>query len=65
MGVDKNEGDFHKSDDLKDRPGAWERFERAVDVVLKSGPKHRQAQSVKQKERPPSKGRVHKGRTRD
>ena len=24
-------------------PNAWERFEHAVDVVIKSGPKHRQA----------------------
>ena len=24
-------------------PNAWEQFEHAVDVVIKSGPKHRQA----------------------
>jgi hypothetical protein len=24
-------------------PNAWERFEHAVDVVIKSGPKHRQS----------------------
>lgn len=46
-------------------PDSWERFERAVDVVIKTGPKHRQAPVAKLKERPPSKGRVHKGRTRD
>jgi hypothetical protein len=43
---------------------AWQRFEHAVDVVIKSGPKHRQAPPAKPKERPTSKGRVHKGRTR-
>jgi hypothetical protein len=26
---------------------AWARFERAVDVVIKSGPKHRQRQATK------------------
>jgi hypothetical protein len=40
-------------------PDAWERFERAVEVVIKAKPKHRAA-----KERPASKGRVHKGRSR-
>lgn len=40
-------------------PDAWERFERAVDTVIKSGPIHRPA-----KERPASKGRVHKGKSR-
>ncbi len=51
--------------DLEIVPDAWERFEQAVDVVIKSGPKHRQGPIVKpNKERPPSKGRVHKGRSR-
>lgn len=27
--------------DLEIVPDAWERFERAVDVVIKSGPKHK------------------------
>jgi hypothetical protein len=45
-------------------PNARKRFEHAVDVVIKSGPKHRQAPPAKPKERPTSKGRVHKGRTR-
>jgi hypothetical protein len=44
--------------DIEVEPEAWERFERAVDVVIKSGPKHRPA-----KERPVSKGRVHKRTT--
>jgi hypothetical protein len=45
-------------------PTLGERFEHGVDVVIKSGPKHRQAPPAKPKERPTSKGRVHKGRTR-
>ena len=53
-------------------PNAWERFEHAVDVVIKSGRKHRESQAthknklsyiLKTKERPASKARVHKGRT--
>jgi len=43
---------------------AWQRFEHAGDVAIKSGLKHRQAPPAKPKERPTSKGRVHKGRTR-
>jgi hypothetical protein len=49
-----------------DRPEkeAWARFERAVDAAVKSGPKHKETpQSVNKKERPASKGRVHKGKT--
>jgi hypothetical protein len=42
---------------------AWSRFERAVDAAVKSGPMHKTA--TKPKERPASKGRVHKGETRD
>ncbi len=45
-------------------PDAWQRFERAVDVVIKSGPKHRQSPKDSRKERPPSKERVHKGKSR-
>ncbi len=41
------------------RPDAWERFERAVDAVIKSKPIHRPA-----KDRPASKGRVRKGKSR-
>jgi hypothetical protein len=53
-----------KAEDVKIEPDAWERFERAADVVIKSGPKHRQGPPIKPTERPPSKGRVHKGRTK-
>ena len=35
-------------------PEAWERFERAVDVVIKAKPKHRSAKSAgASKRRPP------------
>ena len=30
-----------KAEDIEIDPDAWERFEHAVDVVIKSGPKHR------------------------
>jgi hypothetical protein len=44
---------------------AWSRFERAVDAAVKSGPKHKPApEGVNKKERPASKGRVHKGKTK-
>lgn len=54
-----------KAQDDELLPDAWQRFERAVDVVIKSGPQHRQAWLTKLKERPASKGRVHKGKTRN
>jgi len=28
---------------IKSEPGAWERFEHAVDAAVKSGPKHKTA----------------------
>ncbi len=31
-----------KPDDIEERPDGWERFERAVDAAVKSGPKHRE-----------------------
>jgi len=48
-----------KQSEIELHPDAWARFERAVDTVIKSGPMHRPA-----KERPASKGRVHKGKSR-
>jgi hypothetical protein len=45
-------------------PDAWERFERAVHVMAKAGPQHRQRPHDERKERPASKGRVHKGKSR-
>jgi len=50
------------SQEIEHYPDAWERFERAVDAAVKSGPVHRI--TSKAKERPASKGRVHKGKTR-
>jgi hypothetical protein len=50
------------ANDAEILPDAWERFERAVDVVIKSGPKHRQRTQDERKERLASKGRVHKGK---
>lgn len=43
-------------------PDGWQRFERAVDAAVKSGPKHRVA--PKPKTRPASKGRMCKGKSR-
>jgi hypothetical protein len=53
-----------KAEDIEIAPDAWERFEHAVDVVIKSGPKHRERATDERKERPASKGRVHKGKSR-
>ena len=30
-----------KPEEVETEPGAWERFEHAVDAAVKSGPKHR------------------------
>ena len=48
-------------DDIELHPDAWQRFEKAFDTVMKAKPKPR---SSKPKERPASKGRVHKGEPR-
>jgi hypothetical protein len=48
-------------DEIELRPDGWERFEKAIDVAVKAGPKHRTA--PKAKERPPSEGRVRKGKS--
>jgi hypothetical protein len=50
-----------KPDQIEELPDAWERFEKAFDTVMKAKPKPR---SAKTKERPASKGRVHKGKMR-
>ena len=42
----------------------WARFERAAAAAVKSGPKHRERPKDERKERPASKGRVHKGKSR-
>ena len=53
-----------KESEIELHPDAWARFERAVDTVIKSGPIHRQRPQGVRKERQPSKGRVHKGKSR-
>lgn len=42
----------------------WARFERAVDAAAKGGPHKITPKPLNKKERPASKGRVHKGKTR-
>jgi hypothetical protein len=49
-------------DKITDEPGMEERFQRALRKALNTPPKHRPAPTSKAKERPASKGRVHKGR---
>jgi hypothetical protein len=51
-------------DKITDEPGMEERFQRALRKALNTPPKHRTARTPKPKERPASKGRVHKGKTR-
>jgi hypothetical protein len=41
--------------DVDARPDAWKRFERAVDVVVKSPPKHRIAKPIGKKGESPAK----------
>jgi len=54
----KNEADLSQKD-------AWERFRRAVHAAAESGPMHKVApQPANKKERPASKGRVRKGKSR-
>jgi hypothetical protein len=64
--VDKSKKELDaKEPEIELHPDAWTRFERAVDTVIKSGPMHRQrAAQDARKERPASKGRVHKGKSR-
>jgi hypothetical protein len=51
--------------EIVDEPGMEERFQRALRKALNTPPKHRTAATPKAKERPASKGRVHKGKTRN
>jgi hypothetical protein len=50
--------------EIKDEPGMEERFQRALRKALNTPAKHRLAPTPKPKERPASKGRVHKGKTK-
>jgi hypothetical protein len=45
-------------------PDSRTQFERACDAAVKSGSKHRPRPKDERKERPASKGRVHKGKSR-
>lgn len=45
-------------------PDMAERFQRGLHRALSTPPKHREKPGTKPKERPASKGRVHKGKTR-
>jgi hypothetical protein len=49
--------------EIADQPGMEERFQRALQRALNTPPQHR-AKPMPKKERPASKGRVHKGNTR-
>jgi hypothetical protein len=50
--------------EIHDEPGMSERFQRALRNLINTPPQHRSASTPKAKERPVSKGRVHKGKTR-
>jgi hypothetical protein len=57
--------DIPKDGQITDEPGMSERFQRALWNALNTPPKHRTRTVPKAKERPASKGRVHKGKTRN
>ena len=50
--------------EVRDEFGMAERFQRALRRALTTPPRHWTAPAPKAKERPASKGRVHKGKTR-
>jgi hypothetical protein len=52
-------------DKIIDEPGMEERFQRTLRNLINTPPKHRPAPPSKTKARPASKGRVHKGKTRN
>jgi hypothetical protein len=61
----RNDADSQKSEvAIIEEPGMEERFQRALRKALNTPPKHRTAPKLKPKERPASKGRVYKGKTR-
>jgi CO/xanthine dehydrogenase Mo-binding subunit len=51
--------------EIHDEPGMADRFQRALRKALNTPPKHRTSPTPQTKERPASKGRVHKGKTRN
>jgi hypothetical protein len=67
----------YKESEIELHPDAWARFERAVDLVIKSpkprelaqpataqGEAQRRRREKERKERPASNGRIHKGKSR-
>jgi hypothetical protein len=53
-----------KIEDIELHPDAWERFGEFVKRLAKAGPQHRVTKpALEAKQRPASKGRVHKGKT--
>jgi hypothetical protein len=50
--------------EIVDEPGMAERFQRTLRNLLNTPPKHRTTLAPKPKERPASKGRVHRGKTK-
>lgn len=51
--------------EIVDEPGMAERFQRGLQRALNTPPTPRKPLTPKPKERPASKGRVHKGKTRN
>jgi len=45
--------DVKPSEPDSEHPDGWDRFERAVDAAIKSGPKHKPATKPKERERDP------------
>ncbi len=41
-----------KPEEIETDPGAWERFEHAVDAAVKSGPKHRTKKKLSRRGKP-------------
>jgi len=54
-----------KLEEIELRSDGWERFERAIDVAVRTPARRRVTPIPKPKERPASNGRAHKGRTRN
>ena len=63
MGDRKLKGKAAPEREIELRPDGWERFEKAVDAAVRTPAQQRAAPTPKAKQRPATKGRVHKGRT--
>jgi hypothetical protein len=51
--------------EIVDEPGMAERFQRGLQRALNTPPTHRTNPTPKPKDRPASKGRMHKGKARN